>query len=383
MTATKCCLKIEAELDNINAGLYRMIANRDQTYGVAEAIEDHSNLGLTEIIGVNKTKPNGTVIRADVKFRVPQCGDGGADPDVTFDCTDAKGADTQQDFDYDTFTFDDHVSDKWTIDAKNFDAECETPDQHFAMQFANRARQLYQRYNGKLAVLAAASVGHDYTSTTDTALTPLGLKLIYNNPETGVLTPQPMAVSDISNQYDRMGFRGMSPIVISGARAVETYIASGALFRGNSWGFDPNRQDTPSNIYQDYQLAAATGATALNPILTLMPGTFDLIEFFEFDTEYRQLGPGGRATWVPTQASGTIVRQKVDLGPAIGNGRSFIVDMQLVYDEHCNEIEVRWRKDFGLWTLPTEAFCAGDTYNGKLLWDVVAGAYTSADVLAA
>lgn len=381
VSAALCCLKMQAELDNMDAGVYDMVVKKDQTYGTAAAIEDNSNKGLAEFTGALKTKPNGTTVRVDVKYRIPQCGEG-TDVDVDFDCTDAVGADDRQEFGYDTFTFDAQVSDKFTIDAEDFDTDCESPSQHLALQISNRARQMYQRYNSKMSGLVAASVGTDYTGATDTATTPLSLKLIYTNPENGTYMPQPAAVTDIFNQYERMGFMGVSPIVISGSRAIRTFLQTQQLFAGNDWGFDPNRMDLPSNVYQDYQLATTIdGLVAENPVITLAPGTFDLVEFYKFDTDYHAT-ENGRVIWAPVQSSGRIVRQKVDLGPAIGINRPFIVDQQIKYDEDCNAVEIRWRKDFGFWTMPQGAFCAGDSYNGKLLWNVVNSAYTGDDAMA-
>lgn len=381
VTAQDLCLKIEAELDNMNAGIYPQIVNQDQTYGAAAAAHDHSGMGMTEILSMLNTAPNGTNVRVDVKYREPVCGEG-TDPDLDFSCDRTAAANASQAFESDTFTLGRKVSDAFTIKASDFDASCETPEQQFAMNYANRARQLYRRYNAGITAAFGAGVGSDYTSAIDTAVNPLDLKLVYTNPEHGTFMPQPAAVTDIYNQYERMGFVGTSPIVLSGARAVRSFVQAGQLFAGNDWGFDPNRVEVTSNIYQDYQLATAIDPlVADNPVITLMPGTFELVHFYEYDTEYRNTA-NGRVSWAPVQASGRVVRQKVDLGPAIGINRPFIVDQQLIYDEVCNSVEVMWILRYDIWNMPQGAFCDGDSYNGKLLWNVVNAAYTGADAMA-
>jgi hypothetical protein len=380
VTATNCMLKTEMMLESIAGGsIYSNIVNKDQTFGTANAIEDNSGTSLTQITNVNKARPGDptcTEVRVDVKYKAPVCGEG-TDVDVTFDCT--TPAASKVDFLYDTFTFDQHVGAQFTIAADDFDCELESPSEHLLLKMRDEARAMKQRYNAVLSTLAGTSGGSDFTNAIDTAVTPLDLKILGNNAQTGGLVPQPQALTDIDYQYDRMGLANQGYIVISGTRKLQHFIQTGQLFAGNVDGFDASGARVRGNVYQDYQLATAVGGIAPDPILTLARGTFELVNYYTFDAAHRET-ENGRVTWAPVQFGGEVVRQKVDIGQFVGDGRPFIVDMMIIYSACDNAVTYKWRKDFGYWCIPQTAFCPGDLYNGKLLWNAACGIYTCEDL---
>ena len=385
-TATLCCLKTETELDIIAGGLYRNLQQNGRTFGTAAAIEDNSGNTLNQVFNPRKARPDGTgPVVADVKYMIPRC-DETTDGEVTFDCTDAANAEST--YGYETVTLDQQVSEEFSIAADSYDERCEDPMGELAKELIYRTQSMRSKYNRKLTTLLAASVGGKYIADqagdpladVTTAVTPAKLKLFHT--VNGQSVPQPMGIYDLTYQYQRMApDMPRTPVLINGSKALGAYAEGRRIFGGNVDGLDPNDGSPLSNVYTDWQMPdVLSGSPAANPLISFLPGSLELLEFFEFDNPEQVLSQSGRVTWAPVQSSGTLVRQKVDIGTAV-LGRPFIVDLQIRYDECTNRVHYKMRKDFGLFNIPAGAFCSGANWNYKLLWDIVCEAYDCTDAL--
>lgn len=381
ITATNCMLKTEMNLRQISGGLYDAIEKQGNTYATAAAIDDNTPKSMNQIIRADKARPgdpNCNEVQATVKYRKPTCGEG---PDVCYDFTCASEAPLEDQYGYDTFTFENCVSQKFTVREDVFDCRPEELSAELATILASQVRQMYAKYNRKLSEKLIAAAGSEFGGATPTSATPLDLKLFFTNPANGALTPQPMGLTDLNYQYQRMApDLGLAPVIVTGSRKMQAFSTAGQLFRGNTDGFDASNT-TLGGVYLDWSLtnvAAAAGSTATDPTISFLPGSIDLVEYKRYDSPNRQI-VDGRTVWAPTQATGTLIRQRVDVGTAI-LGRVFEVDMQIKYDECTNEVTYTLRKDFDLWTIPQDAFCAGDLHNYILMWNIACGAYDCTDL---
>lgn len=383
-TATDCCLKTEIELSRIAGGLYQSIQRNGRTFGTAAAIEDNRGGSLTAATNPRKAIPDGapgTGVKVDIKYALPDCAET-ATAAPGFDCTDETPS--AMGYGYEEFYFDNAVGEKFTVSQALFDNTCEDTREELARKLAYHVESMYSKYNSALTTELAASVGSTYYEPAGvlTSVTPAELKL-FRLDASGASVPQPMAIYDLVHEYERQNpAGGRQPVIIGGTKALGAFQMGNDVFRGNTDGLDAGNITNPlRNIYMDWQLPTIVPpAVAANPVLSFLPGSIELVEFWEFDNDEKMIADDGRITWAPVQASGTLIRQKVDVGtPVIG--RPFVVDMQIKYDECTNQVTYTMRKDFGLFKIPQAAFCAGTTWNYNMLWNVTCDAYNCADVL--
>ena len=380
-TATLCCLKTETELRNIAGGLYTNLQLNGRTFGTAAAIEDNTGNTLTSVTNVRKARPDGTnEVKADIKYSLPICGETATD-DVDFDCTPVAAE--RQDYGYEEFYFDNHVSEKFTVREDMFDATCDDPSEELARVLFAKVQSMYNKYNRKLTSSLAAHAGSPYGGAAAdlTATSPLPLK-IFRQGTDGASIPQPMGLQDLVYQYQRMApDSAANPVLIGGTKGLGAYQMGGQIYAGNMEGADPNKgSNALAGVYLDWQMPSViTPAVASNPILSFMPGAVELVEFFRYDNPNKRL-VNERVVWAPVKASGTLVRQKVDVGSAI-LGRPFEIDMQIYYDECANAVTYTMRKDFDLFYIPQDAFCPGTNWNYIMLWNAVCAPYACADTL--
>ena len=372
-TATLCCLKTEQELEKVVGGIHPHL--RDiQTFGTYRAVLDSMREGTTESVQTqNGFHSKDCADReVSVKFKKLSCLE-------TVDCT-PFGCDASPvpaaGYEYDKTTVDECVDYKFSISPKDFDCTCEDPNVELARHLRDAYRAIANGVNCKTAELLAAGVGlpacPDGVAGESTLTTPINLPLF-----NAAGKPQPMGAFPLLNQYEDMGVGGIRPYMVSGSSKFAAYQMAGGVFAGNVDGFDPNR-GIDFNPYRDRKIVdavTAAGGTATNPVISWLPGAVQFLEWFEFETEYTQIGPSGRVTWAPVQASGTMTRQKVDIGTPF-NGTPLIVDMQIRYDE-CDgvggRIHYHIKKCFDLWKIPQAAFNAdcNQCHNYCLLSDIV------------
>ena len=382
-TATKCCLKTEAELNFLAGRLYTDLVLNGRTFGTAAAIEDNARKGMTSFTNIRKAMPDGdasTGIKVDVKYQIPRCEESATD-DVTFDCLPA--ADAKPDYAYDEFFFTDYVAEEFTMGITPFLTSCETPSEELAKELVYRVQSMYAKYNRKLLTKLEALAGSTYEGSTATSIAPVPLKLFVEN-GLGQAVPQPAAIYDLIYQFQRMAPNNpMRPVKIAGTKGLGAYQEGRRIFEGNVEGQDASDDagNPLSGVYTDWQMNdILADAPVANPMISYMPGAVDLVEWFEYDNPDKQLVRNGRVTWAPVQSDGELVRQKVDVGTPI-LGRKFEVDLQIYYDKCNNKVTYKMRKVFDLWHIPQGAFCAGTTWNYILLWDIVCGPYQCVDIL--
>ena len=116
--------------------------------------------------------------------------------------------------------------------------------------------------------------------------------------------------------------------------------------------------------------------------VSFLPGALHLLEWFCFDNEEFSTSPGNRVIYEPSFVGNSLVRQRIDLGTPI-LGVPFWVDMEIRYDECKGKggtVTYKWRKSFGLFKTPQEAFCQNATWNHCNLWKVSCAPYTCDDI---
>lgn len=382
-TATLCCLKTEIELQNIAGGLYQNLQLDGRTFGTAAAIEDNTGTALTNIMNVRKASPDGANgVKYDVKYQIPRCDETATD-DVDFDCVIPAAA--QPDYGYEEMYFNNYVAEEFSMRSALFDTRCEDPSMELAKELAHRVQSMYTKYNRKLTTMLNAKAGTVYGETDDTQTTnlaPASLKLFKPLPD-GSSAPQPMGLNEMLYQYQRMAPSGAAmPVMVGDSKALSAFNFAQPLYGGNEDGLDINNVgNSIRGTYLDWSITSTlAGGPALNPVLSFLPGSIELVEFFRFDNPNDNIGPDGRITWAPVQASGTLTRQRVDVGTPI-LGRRFDVDLQIHFDECTNTVSYKMRKEFDLFNIPQAAFCTDAYWNYIMLWDITCEAYNCVDVL--
>lgn len=378
----KVCLITEATLQQVSNGLYDSIEAGRSTYGVAAAIEDNSNGVINDIINVSKTQPGDltcTDVHAQVKFLTPDCADGGT-TNVSFDCTTVTPS--RRSFDYEDVEISDFVGEELALDFSLFQCDCDDPLFDQAVQLASVARKMYKAYNEKLATKIIAGVGTDFAGTS-TATTPLPLKM-FSLDALGRLQPQPMGLFAVENQYDNMlPQRTVDPVIITGSSKVKAYAKAQSIWAGNEDGFDAGR-GMLENVYYDPALLALTTGVADDPAFSFLPGTLQIMDYYDFATEGKAMN--GPSYFQPMMGSGVLrddnmIRGVMNFRPFIG--RDFFVDVQIRYD-NCQgkygTVEYKFRKIFDLFKTPQRALCTGTTWNLCMLWDIECSPYGCTDI---
>lgn len=375
-TAKYWCLKTEMTLEQVVGDIFPGMVETE-TFGTAAAIQDSEVNGIIEKVQTASpfAKPTATSNReVQVKYHKPDCADS-ANADVQFDCNDV--ADTPEIYGYDKATVDDYVGEEFSITIGNYDDTCESPMKELAQKMKTAWRKMYKSYNDKLLTKAYAGIGNYYTDAGGTPVNsltnPRALKLFTG---TAPARPQPMGLFPIIEQYQRMGVGDKTPVVIGGSAKFRAWQFSQGIYEGNLDGFDSSKA-IGLNLYTDYRVDPIGNAGTIagtERAITFTPGAMSVLEWFQFDNPLKEITQSGRSVFAPVQASNTLVRQKIDLGSAY-NGRPFIVDMQIKYNE-CSvngpTISYKFRKDFDLWKIPQDAFQAAcnQAHNYCLLWDI-------------
>ena len=363
VTSDILCQKTEAQLAIMETDL-NPDSNRDFTFNAVRAIQDSQRDTLTVDPGM--AKPGSNAARhMYLKFLTPDTtvGDATAVPDFT--CTDET--DTPLDYNTVPITIDDAIGDTFTIDANLYDATCEDPMRELQEKIKRSVRKGLAQYQKKLVTKMHTNVGAYADGTTATKDL-----LLFTS---GQAKPQPMGWHSLINEYSKQSpVSGETPYVISGAEKLQAYQYASSVFSGNVDGYDPNKATSNgANIYFDRAVQPVLeGIDALltSGVLAFMPGSVTIAEFFKFENPIYAVNPNGRSVYAPVQSSGTITRQKVDVGtPTLGI--PFVVDMQIEYRECDNKVVYKWRKDFDLCHLPQTAFAS--TFNYTTLWNIDCG----------
>ena len=363
VTSDILCQKTEAQLAIMETDL-NPDSNRDLSFNAVRAIVDSQRESLTAEPGL--ARPGSDAARhMYLKFLKPDCDVSVATTVPDFTCTDET--DTPLEYDTVPITVADAVGDTFTIDANLYDATCEDPMKELQAKIKRSVRRGMKQYQDKLVTKMHTNVGAYADGTTLTKDL-----LLFTS---GQAKPQPMGWNTLVNEYSQQSpVSGETPYVISGAEKMQAYQYASSVFSGNVDGFDPNKaSSTGANIYFDravQPVLAGIDALLTSAVLAFLPGSVTIAEWFKFDNPNHAVNPNGRSVYAPVQSSGTITRQKVDLGtPTLGI--PFVVDLQIEYRECDNKVVYKWRKDFDLCHLPQSAFCS--TFNYTTLWNIDCG----------
>lgn len=389
-TADNCCLKTELTLAALAGNLYPAI-RETETFGTLQALMEGSGRnGLEQLNTGSVTRPgdvNCTDRTVKVKYEIPRCETAAACTVDFAACDDVTS--TPEDHGYDSFTIEECVDAQFSISLSDFDCTCaSTPSEDLARKMQIALRRMKKGMNEILICKAYSAMGNYYTDAGDTPvsslLTPRTLNIF--NESNGTAVPQPLAFFSMIEELQRQGLGSERPTVISGTPKLRAYEFAGTIFDGNLDGADTTATRGLFNGYTDYELdrviTTTCGGTTTNNLLTLIPGSFHVAEWFTFETTDKQI-TGDRVTWAPTfvSPSGTLFRQKIDLGSALGN-MPFVVDMQVRLSECQQKLVYQFKKYFDFWCIPQEAFAAecNQAHNYKTLWTVDCGPLTCADL---
>jgi hypothetical protein len=381
-----CCIKTEQTLEQIVGGLTPGLVETE-SFGTAAAILDSERNGIISKVQTESTlgkgRPTATSNRkVQVEYRIPDC-TAADNTNYAFDCT--LGTPAADTYGYDDMRIEDFVSDRFSVGVALYDDNCKDPLTELANKMRDSTRKLIKSYNDKLAAKMLAAVGNYYTDAGGTPVssltTPDTLPLFSS---TAPIKPQPMAMFDVSYQYERMGVSDRPIYMIGGSKKFQAFMHSQRIFNGNLDGHDSSKVEN-INMYKDWRLdpiAAGAGIAGTERLITFVPGSVSVCHWYEFDNVAKAVSPTGRQIFAPVQASGTLVRQKVDLG-SVFFGREFIVDMEIKYDECGNTITYTMRKDFDLWKIPQGAFSTqcNQAHNYLLMWNLDCADYVCANIM--
>jgi hypothetical protein len=385
-TAQFCCIKTEQTLEQIVGGLTPGLVETE-SFGTAAAILDSERNGIISKVqtesGLGKGKPTAASNRkVQVEYRVPDC-TAADNLNYAFDCT--AGVPVADTYGYDDMRIEDFVSDRFAVGVALYDDNCKDPMMELANKLRESTRKLVKSYNDKLAAKLLAAAGNYYTDSGDVPVNsltaPKNLPLFSS---TAPIKPQPMGLFDVTYEYERMGMGDKQVYMIGGSKKFQAFMHSQRIFNGNLDGNDSSRVESV-NMYKDWRLdpiATANAIAGTERMLTFVPGSVSVCHWYEFDNVAKAHSPTGRQIFAPVQASGTLVRQKVDLG-SVFFGREFIVDMEIKLDECNNVITYTLRKDFDLWKIPQGAFntACNQAHNYILLWNLDCADYVCANIM--
>lgn len=304
-----------------------------------------------------------------LKYLKPDC-----DPIGDMDCTDgwdcATGVETKLEYERVALTVDDCVGDSFTVKTESFRCDCDSdPITELQEKLRRSVRKGMAAFQKKLITKLHAGVGTSYDGVAGAI--PLYLYDDENK-------PQPKGLFSLENEYSKQNPNcPEQPLLLTGSDKFKAYQFDSNVYRGNVDGFDPSASSyNLNNIYFDrtvQQCLETIDPALTNGVISFLPGTVHVAEYYDFESAYSAVNPSGRSIFSPMQSSGSVLRQKVDVGtPTIGI--PFVVDLQVIYNE-CEglggTVTYTWKKSFDLCKIPQTAFCS--TYNYCNLWNVDCG----------
>jgi len=387
------CLKTEELLRGVS-GQITPENIRVRPLGTFHAIQDSMSEG---IVGINqllqgKQIPKATTNAGDrvvqLEYWKPDCGAVAQCSAIDFDdCADVS--DAVNTYAYDQFYPDECVGGVFSFDPDNYTVNCIDTVVDFRRKLEQEVRKMMKAENDVLVAKLAAACGNyaalSGAATVSSLLNPKTLNLLS---ATAPVNPQPLAWYPLHREYEDMGVADRTPYVVGGSLYFRSFNWSNdvGIFSGNVDGMDPNKQ-VDLNGYTDRRFDTTLNAVAgSDRMISFLAGSVANINWFKYETPMLQSALGAlgstRNVYGPLQNSGTIVRQKVDVGSAIF-GTPYEVDMFIEYKECTNKINVRMKRYYDLWTIPDDAFVAAcdQNHNYLLLWSTGSADLTAALVI--
>lgn len=302
----------------------------------------------------------------DIKYLLPDC-----DPIVDEECGELTCDDVEDvplEYGKCALEVNQCVYEEFSLDANRFVCDCVDYNEEFQEKLRRAGMKMIKRYQNKLIKSLLAGVGTSYAGTAGALTLPLF---------TDDAKPQPSGLTLIQSEYGKQAPNcDRDPILISGSDKLNHYLCGSRLFAGNTDGFDPNKACFQlDNIYFDRAVQKClqeADPSLKSPVLSLLPGAVRILEWYCYDNPLFQQSASGRQVFAPLQSSGTVLKQKVDIGTSL-IGRPFTVDM-LMHVVECHKkgfkVIVKMRKDFDLFKIPQDKFCPDATYNYCNLWDI-------------
>lgn len=374
-TATFCCRKMETELANIAAGVYPQFVETE-TMDTLRALQDTTAVSPVTVEELTDERPQAAT-NTEWRVRFPQLDYSGAGTTAIDTCARTTGAPSRIPELYDRATVDLVVNTEFSIDARSFkDDDCIDPMRELANELFTAYRKLKKGVNDQLIPRVVASAGNYFTpaggTPVNSATNPQPINLFTAQSPT---QPQPLGLAHLKHQYDRFGV-GASPItVLGGGYSWSTYDYAGKLFDQNENGFNALK-GLNINPYVDYRIDEIA-ADSTEHAYSWVAGAIHLLEWYEFNNELIANVPNVAPFYRPTQSSGTLVRQRIDLAQMIpsearSDNAPFWVDMEVRLDENCNVVNYFFQKFFDIWTIPQAAFSTAknQAHNYILHWTI-------------
>lgn len=260
------------------------------------------------------------------------------------------------------------VYEQFSLDANSYACTCYDYNEEFQEKLRRAGTKMIKKYQNKLIKALFAGVGTSYAGTAGALTLPL-----FDD----AAKPQPAGLTLVQSEYSKQSPNcERDPILISGSDKLMHYLCAQRLYAGNTDGFDPNKSCFQlNNMYFDRSVQKClqeADPSLKSPVLALLPGSVRILEWYCYDMPLYTETNSGRLSFAPVQSSGTVLKQKVDIGTGL-IGRPFLVDM-LMHLVECHEkgykVIVKMRKDFGFFKIPQDKFCPDATYNYCTLWDI-------------
>ena len=389
------CLKTEELLRGVS-GQITPENIRVRPLGTFHAIQDSMREG---IVGINqllmgkqiaKSTTNAADRIVQLNYWKPDCGAVAQCSAIDFDdCENVS--DAVNTYAVDQFYPSSCVAGAFAIDPDNYTVTCTDTVLDFRRKLEQEVRKMMKSENDILAAQLAAAVGN-YASlsgaaTVDSAANPKTLNLLS---DTAPVHPQPLAWYPLHREYEDMGITDRTPYVVGGSLYFRSFNWANdvGIFAGNVDGWDPNKQIS-LNGYVDRRFdttLTAAGVAGQDRIISFVAGSVANINWFKYETPMLESAIAAigseRTVYAPLQNSGTIVRQKVDVGSVLF-GSPYEVDMFIQYNECTNKINVRMKRYYDLWHIPDDAFVAAcdQAHNYLLLWSTDSGDLSAANVV--
>lgn len=358
------CQKTETQLGILETCL-NPSENKDYSFNALRAVTDaqRGDLLTSSPMMAKAGDVNCPDRHAYMKFLNPDC-----EEPVDAECP-AYGCDvveaTKLEYTTVPIEINDCVYEEFAIDANLYDCTCESPINELQELLKRKVRALAKKMQKKVITKLHAGVGTSY----DGVIGAQDLNLFTGGAQA---KPNPMGWFPFNNEYSKQNPNcDETPYIISGSAKLQAYECSKTVFAGNTDGFDPNKSCfTSDRVYFDrtVQECLSTIDPALtNGAIAFLPGAVHIAEWFKYDNPNHIVTPTGRPIFAPMQSTGTLLRQRVDVGTPI-LGFPLEVDLQIQYVECDNKVMYRMWKPFEVCKLPQEAFCG--TYNYCTLWNI-------------
>ena len=306
--------------------------------GTLNALESPLNkvgMQLTEELNNGQIMPKtGGKRKVQVRYIKPQCTEG---TDVEFSECNIPNSDAQE-WGFEDVVIDDYISFSIELTEEDYDNFCEDRNTIYMENLMTRHNDAIKRLDKKLIQAVAPLMGNYPISGTSSITSPLTVPFLSpgNTPNLG-------AFNKVLEAFQLMGY-AQRPIWVGDRKLLPLNQIKDSLGL-NSQGIDLSKLNL-SNFFYDAQLDATIN-NGDNNVLTWIPGTIQLVEFFD----NRRKSVVKPLSLTVNGVNVTRYEKQTDIINIDGRFWDFF------YEYDCGVHKFGFQKRFGLYHLPFDAVC--------------------------